>query len=271
MITAGQYATLWNDYFAPIPEIGEMPNYQEFLISEAMLQDYLDIFRGVNTRGNAVIRGLLAGIAMPYPHPFFNPDGTPILDEAPCIQYILVAEVRRPNQYQTYFYNLDHNNPTTYLSAARKAWGCPDNLPKRDTLLCLASKGILLLDLFCFAIPLDTNKREHLNFNGATSLFWNNPANPYNLQSRIVSINNLLCENWDLALIAPCKISKYIKDTGFPPIASPTPGIHPGVFNHLHPDGTRCINAGGIPCEWKKIAVAQQGPSANLLRIAFDL
>lgn len=271
MIALVEYTNLWHEYFAPIPGIGVMPNYQEFLISEAMLQDYLDIFRGINTRENADVRGLLAGIAMPYPNPFFNPNGIPILDLIPCIQYILVAEARPGLGAQTYIYDIGHNNPTAYLNAPRIAWDCPNHQPKRDTLLCLASKGLLLLDLFCFATPLKPKKRVNLNHNGSTSSFWNNPDNPYNLQARIVSINHLLYKKWDLALVAPCKISKHIKDAGFPPIAPPTPGIHPAVFNDLHPHRNRCINPAGIVCNWKKIAVAQQGPSAELLGIAFDL
>jgi hypothetical protein len=193
MLNENQYNELWNDHFAPIIPAGTiMPPYIEYAIRERMFQDYLDIFRGENTR--------VEGYGMPYLHPFFNPDGTPKLKEKPCIKYIMIGECAAPlnpiipvlgncaipngDTNNTYFYNILHLGFTQYLNAPRLAFGCPDYGPcpenKIETLLCLASKGVLLIDLFPFAI----------NYNGLAI------PNPLVLQlfnEKINFINEELC------------------------------------------------------------------------------
>jgi hypothetical protein len=81
-MTRKQFIDHWNRDFAPLTnEI--MPSYDEFIISERMLEDYLDIFRGFNSRdGN---------IDMPYNHPFFDAEGNPLLSTKPTIKYILIG------------------------------------------------------------------------------------------------------------------------------------------------------------------------------------
>lgn len=279
MLTNIEYDDLWNRHFAPIVPAGTiMPPYIEYTIRERMFQDYLDIFRGENTR--------VEGYGMPYPHPFFNPDGTPKLKTKPCIKYIMIGECAAPlkpiipalgncailhgDNNNTYFYNILHLKNTPYLNAPRLAFGCPDYRPcpenKINTLLCLASKGVLLIDLFPFAIPFSPI-RPVLNGIGITLSYWNNPGNPFNLQSRILAISFLLCKNWDLCMIAPNKISEFIVDpiNGFPELAIVPPGLHIGNFRDILPDVTR-------PNDWKKIAVTKAGsPSAHLITLAFDL
>lgn len=261
MLTQTQYQELWQQWFANAVAGIEIPSYADFLQAEGMVQDYLDIFRGINTRNH---RGNQDNYD--YPHPYFDEDNNPLEQTPPCIKYILVAEAR-PFNTETYFYNIDHNNPTNYFSATRNAFDCQGPPNKAQTLLCLASKGVLLLDLFCFALPYTTNIRHNLNHNGATRSFWDDTKNPYSIHNRIHSIQDLLCNDWDLALVAPCVISRHIKDAGFPPIAAIPRGIHPTVFNDRHVNPNRCADG----TNWKKIAMGQQAPGTTLIQNAFDL
>jgi hypothetical protein len=263
-----------------------MPNYIGFAISERMLQDYLDIFRGYNTRPD--------NLAMPYDHPFFDENGNPLLQETPCIEFILVGEARPPendaeendcggDRANTYFYNKTHigifktingreyYNPSPWLNAPRLNWVCPLFQPcpnnKVHTLLCLASQGVLLLDLFPFPIPYGPI-RQPLNDEGVTRSFWDDPANPYSLSNRIIAIQHLLCNNWDLCLIAPPTISAHIVNpiNGFLPLAVVPAGSHPINFRNILPDPTRCALAN----QWRKVAVSSAGfPTSHLINVAF--
>jgi len=282
-MTREEFENQWNRDFAEITALsGEpMPSYDEYTISERMLDDYTDIFRGYNSRdGN---------IKMPYDHPFFDENGKPLLKEKPCIRYILVGEARPPqkkpiynncqgDESNTYFYNVIHIGcivykggrqkriPTPWLNAPRLNWGCPPFKPcpinKVQTLLCLASKGVLLLDLFPYAISYSTKLRKILNKNGTTRSFWDDKTNPYNLQDRIQKIGNLLCNKWDLSLVAPCYISRHI--INFPPIAVNPAGIHPAQFKTLTPNASRCK----LGADYRKVAVSSAGaPTRNLINI----
>jgi hypothetical protein len=260
------------------PLAGEqMPSYDQFRICERMLEDYLDIFRGFNSREG--------DMEMPYAHPFFDEKGNPLLKEKPCVKYILVGEARpKPNvpRYNTctptpgdennsYFYDIRHVNLTPWLNAPRLNWGCPPYTPcptnKIDTLLCLASKGVLLLDLFPFAI-IYGGIRNLLNTGGVTRFYWDDLANPYSLSNRITAIQGLFCNEWDLSLVAPCIISGHIINpiNAFPAIAAIPAGIHPVQFRTLMPDPTRCPLGG----DYRKVAVSAAGsPTQNLINISF--
>jgi hypothetical protein len=278
-MTRTEFENQWNRDFAGLPSLaGElMPDYSDFAISERMLEDYLDIFRGYNTREG--------DLAMPYDHPFFDENGNPLLKEKPCIRYILVAEARpKPNiplfnscipiagdENNSYFYDIRHVNLTPWLNAPRLNWGCPPYTPcptnKVQTLLCLASNGVLLLDIFPFAIPYGTI-RPLLNGGGITRNYWDNPANIYSLSNRITAIQGLLCEDWDLSLVAPCIISGHIINpiNAFPPIAAIPIGLHPAQFRTLLPEATRCP----LGADWRKVAVSAAGsPTQNLINISF--
>jgi hypothetical protein len=279
-MTKTEYDRHWNSDFGPLTS-ETSPSYDEFRISDRMLEDYLDIFRGFNTREN--------GLEMPYPHPFFNPiGGEPLLVEKPSIRYILVGEARpRPSQpdynnclpyagdeNNSYFYDVRHiQQQQPHLSAARLNWVCPEFLPcpsnKIRTLLCLASKGVLLLDLFPFSISYKSDFRKKLNNAGITSSYWNNPINPYNLQDRISNISTLLDSKWDLTMVAPCLISEYIVNliNGFPTLAINPAGLHPATFRTILPEQTRCA----IAQTWRKVAVSNAGfgPTANLINLSF--
>lgn len=278
-MTRTEFENQWNQDFDGLAPLAgkQMPSYDEFSISERMLEDYLDIFRGYNTREG--------DIEMPYSHPFFDENGNSLLKEKPCIRYILVAEARpKPNApsynncipipgdtNNSYFYDIRHVMLTPWLNAPRLNWGCPPFTPcptnKIETLLCLASKGVLLLDIFPFAITYGPIRRL-LNDGGITRFFWDNPANPYSLSNRITAIQGLLCNDWDLSLVAPCIISGHIINpvNAFPPIAAIPVGIHPIQFRTLMPDPTRCP----LGSDWRKVAVSAAGaPTQNLINISF--
>lgn len=287
-MTRTEFNDQWLRDFAPLTNEA-MPSYDEYKISERMLEDYLDIFRGYNSREGENI--------MPYPHPFFDSNGKPLLEKKPCIRYILIGEARPPqncpdlndcggDRANTYFYNIKHigkivtrngreyRTPTPWLNAPRLNWGCPPFQPcpsnKVQTLLCLASNGVLLLDLFQYAIKYTSALRKALNDRGTTRQYWDDPLNPYNLQDRIRRISNLLCNDWDLTMVAPCKISEHIvnPDNGFPTLAIIPAGIHPLTFRMILPDNTRCISC-NYGHQWKKIAVSQQAPTSRLIGISF--
>lgn len=279
-MTRNEYENLWNGTFGTLNDNRAMPDYNEFRISERMLEDYLDIFRGINTRQGDLV--------MPYPHPYFDEFGNPLLKEKPCIKYVLVAEARpqmKPSVWNdcggdkanTYFYDITHVGNTGYLNSPRISWCCPklNSCPvnKAQTLMCLASKGVLLLDLFPFAVSIDSKDRHALNAGHFTRSFWDNALNIYNIQARLNNISTLLCKDWDLAMVAPCIISMWVVNpiNGFPTLTVVrNPGQHPATFRDVLVDSKRCSRTKGVR-HWKKIAVAQQGPSSHLLKSAFDL
>ena len=279
MMSKKQFDDLWGNSIESLRPKITIPDYNDYLIREGMLEDYLDIFRGHSTRDRE------GSIKMPYPHPFFNADGTPKLVKTPCIKYILVGEAPprlntsiynnctpiAGDTNNTYIYDIRHVGQTPWVSAPRIAFGarpyrpCPQN--KIECLLDLASKGVLLLDLFSFAIDFTTDIRLSLNAAGITLNFWNNLLNPYNLQERINTLGPLLCNDWDLSFVAPYTISEFIVNpaNGFPPLTIVPPGLHPANFRLLMPDPTRC---GGSP--FKKVCISRAGfPSAHLIRISF--
>jgi hypothetical protein len=117
-----------------------------------------------------------------------------------CIKYVMIGECAAPlkpvipvnnnciipggDLNNTFFYNILHLMNTPYMNAPRLAFNCPDYMPcpenKIETLLCLASKGVLLIDLFPFAIDYNNlNIDEQL----ILELF----------NSKINYINNVLC------------------------------------------------------------------------------
>jgi hypothetical protein len=76
-MTRTEFNDQWIRDFAPLTTEA-MPSYDEFKISERMLEDYLDIFRGYNSREGDNL--------MPYPHPFFDENGNSLLKVKPCIK-----------------------------------------------------------------------------------------------------------------------------------------------------------------------------------------
>lgn len=123
-----------------------MPPYADYLSRENFLEDYLDIFRGRDTRA---LRGL------PGPHPFHAQLSDPGF-VAPKITYILIGEAAN-SLSPTFFYNPAHLRPTNWLRSPLEAFGLGRPYPKMpaakiEALFALAMEGFLLLDLYPFAV-----------------------------------------------------------------------------------------------------------------------
>jgi len=214
MLNAADFTTLWTSTFPGLP----MPPtaWNEYVERENMYQDYLDIFRGWNSRANRVIRSFVPA-AWYYPHPFFDATGKPLLEQTPCVKYVLVAEA--PPTASTFFYNITHLGSTQYYTAPLTAFGIASTLKvprdKENGLLALAKKGVVLLDIFPFAIKYTTKHRNNLNNGSFTRAFWTGGV--YNMNSRLhADILPFKCKNIDeilVCLIAPPIISHYIADS----------------------------------------------------------
>jgi len=215
------------DSFATITGIAipAHAEHAEYVIHENMFEDYLDIFRGMNTRGNPHIRPEVPPDWY-YDHPFFNADGTSILVNKPCIKYILIGEAC-PEFGANYFYNLHELGNPGYLRAAYNSeyngvgpaipWTPLHNpINKLNKLLDLASRGVLLIDLFPVALTYNPAIRHDLNTAGITDYFFNDIHNLFSLTNRInnIDIHGLCCEDFNdrtnSVFVAPTLISYHL-------------------------------------------------------------
>lgn len=209
MLTEEHYTALWRN---PAPHgFGQshaMPSYHEYCIRENQIQDYLDIFRGRNTRAD---REFNDG-EHPY-QKYLNPENPP------CIKYIMIGEAAPPlnptnDSENSYFYNVLHTGNTDYFNAPCNAFGIVGTT-KIEKLAALAQKGVLLLDLFPFAVSYSTAFRNHLCDRNVVRFFWECESNPYSIKNRIKEIikSKLLCKvDVKLAFIAPPIISYCIAE-----------------------------------------------------------
>lgn len=175
MLTREEYEDLWNSHFTSVgirktSKEDDNPNtcptdYCNYLIREHMFEDYLDIFRGRDTRA---IRHIQLCEEWYYPHPYF--ENNVCLIDTPALKYIMIGEAA-PSKSGTYFYDINQINNTAWLSAPLKAffnagmttvpYMKPTNsLEKRDLLLELAKQGYLLIDLFPFAINYNNIRKK---------------------------------------------------------------------------------------------------------------
>jgi hypothetical protein len=189
MLTKKQFDVLFGEFKKALPK-GTIPDYNEYVESENMFEDYLDIFRGINTR---MERSGSSNIKWYYDHPFFNGDKLK-LEKKPCIRYVMIGEARpKPNEpvinncggdeNNTYFYNVTNVKNTRWLSEPCRAFNplltrpsCPNQ--KAALLLDLASKGYVLIDLFPFAITFTSSIRKRMNDLGITNFFYSNYLDP---------------------------------------------------------------------------------------------
>lgn len=163
--TYQQYIALWNQYVGPHTAL-PMPPYQDYLDRENFFQDYLDIFRGQDTRA-------ARGLAGPHPFGVYL-----LLAPPPAINYILIGEAAH-HQNPTFVYNPNHTGHTNWLGAPLEAFGCGGSYPTNQTekiksLFELAMKGFLLFDLYPFAIDYSKKiKKKSLRSQINYLPFWN--------------------------------------------------------------------------------------------------
>jgi hypothetical protein len=240
MLTANQYQNLWNIYFQGLPQVGQVPPYCEYLDRAHMYEDYVDIFRGVNTRS---IRPIQPCNGWYYDHPFFDQAGNPKVAPSPGIKYIMIGEAA-PGVSKTYFYNINHLNHTAWLSAPVQAFNIPLATPpaaplaKERILIALAKEGYLLIDIFPFAISYSTEMREALNGNGASTFFFIN--NVINSLNGLVGLYN---RNPIMAFSGPQTVHHFlvhnIDFNNLRNLVTPfgVPGQRMGIFDYPNSNG----------------------------------
>lgn len=234
-LTLGQYTALWHnpppagfDQGAahPIfPGLPPLPAYDDYVIRENQLEDYLDIFRGFDTRAGRGVPPIIPAV-WDYPHPFFPPPGVagfvpPPGAPNPTIKYILIAEAAKPVGANTYFYNVNHLHRSPYFTAPKDAFNfpagyIPAGIPKAHVLWLLAQQGVLLLDLYPFAIGYTPLIRRALNNREVSAHFWGTPGPvlaPETIGARInalMGMGLLDPEGVKLAFMAPPILSHFL-------------------------------------------------------------
>lgn len=202
ILTKDEYENLWNSHFSGLKGVN-MPTHAEYCARENALEDYLDIFRGTDTRSK---RGVNTKEDHPYEALFKNN-----LE----IKYVLIAEAA-PSTGKYIYTTADGPYITSVLRAIAK------NVPEKtiDRKLELANHGILILDLFPFAIDYNTDIRNALNNNNkVTDSFFNGTnfngtKNIYSIVKRLKNIKRsgvrFNLANPSSAFIAPGVISHYL-------------------------------------------------------------
>lgn len=239
MLTKEKYQELWDDHLKKLAK-QEMPPYDAYLEREKLFEEYL---KDITSSGKK-------------------------------IKYILVAEAC-PDGGVNYFYDINAINGQTYLNRAYNAIyrGAGPAIPWRtlkspndkiNKLLDLASRGVILLDLFPFALDYSILRKKLLG-NGITKHFWDGDI--YSIKTQITALCPYLDIEWDLCLIAPPTVSCHIVGAydaiDITPCAS---GIHDNTtFKSL-------LNNRKRGCDHKKVASDTSGnPNTQLIKVAFDL
>ena len=148
------------------------------------------------------------------------------LDQKRCIKYIMIGEAAPANMAYYFYYILNLQKEKTlnvhkktkeiikdykgYVSAPFLAFFGGDakscnNMDKKDILLKFANKGVILLDIFHFAIDYDTI-RDHLNKTGVTKFYFKELMHEINL----FNIKHKCKEDVKGVFVAPPKISHYL-------------------------------------------------------------
>ncbi len=244
MLTEDQYNSLWKKHFSQFNNL-EMPSFQEYLKREEFFETYLKTIKGSE------------------------------------VQYIFVAEAapfhdKSKTEVGAYFYNYQNVEglATPYFRAPCKAFRVEYENPLTTeraitALQELAKKGVILLDLFPFAISIDSTLRKKIAGLGILKHFWD--ENDYSIKTQIKDLcsnhNISLHEKWDLCLIAPPLVSCHLIGAyDHLNVAPFTNGLHNNAtFNSILPNVLR-------GCDHKKVAVDTSGhPNTTLIKEAFDL
>jgi hypothetical protein len=236
MLTEEKYSGLWKTHFANIIK-QTMPSYNDYVVRHNFFNRYLKSFGGKKVR------------------------------------YILIAEAAPGNGAYFYNYELPCGLITPYFKQVVKAFDLNHELKLTKenalkTLTDLTQKGILLLDLFPFALTFTTTHRNNLIRNGALKEFWD--GDDYSIKTQIIDLcksNNITLDpEWDLCLIAPPVISTEIVENYNALDVKPcTNGNHNQItFKAIFPHELR-------RSKYKKVGVSNAGyPNAALIKLAFD-
>jgi hypothetical protein len=204
MLTREEYEDLWKTHFTGVgirktskedDNPNDCPNdYCDYLIREHMFEDYLDIFRGRDTRA---IRHIQLCEEWYYPHPYF--ENNVCLIDTPALKYIMIGEAapalldktkkrisiseRNKIKVGTYFYDIEQLEKTSWLSTpinafynaklSKISYAKPNTKDDKKKLLVeLAIQGYLLIDLFPFSLKYTGTIRKNLNTTGASVFFY---------------------------------------------------------------------------------------------------
>jgi len=180
ILTFVQFQNLWIQHFnAYIANANLHQLYQSYLARENHLEDYIDIFRGQDTRLQRQQNAIL-------PHRFQN-----IINNGYAINYILVAEAA-PHGVN-YIYS---NGSGSYITAPLHAFLVNNvrNLNAINRLEMLAEHGVIILDLFPFNLQFNLNQgalRNQLIQNNTTLDYLMGLNNIYSVINRVnYLINN---------------------------------------------------------------------------------
>ncbi len=111
---------------------------------------------------------------------------------------------------------MNHLDRSPYFTAPREAFGIPPDMPKPQVLWLLAQQGVLLLDLYPFAIDYTSDFRAALNAGGVSEHFWGTPGPvlaPETIGARINAIRGMGLldpEGVKLAFMAPPKLCHFL-------------------------------------------------------------
>jgi hypothetical protein len=273
MFTNSEYDKLWNDHFHTLG-IPKVDTYDDYVVRECYFQDYLDLFRGYNSRSKRILSDDKT-LPCHGEHTYFKDstennaadclwdilrddiikeiDSNKIQKEnsklrvrlgekkLPKIEYILIGEAPAkqaksekdlkdseqeqlgkhkkyplPYNCNTYFYNPNQYKPTNYFSAPFKALvgkksKHDKSSEKKKELIELANEGVLLLDLFPFALDYDKIRDKVIEAMHPT-YFWH-----LSFDSMMVKLRHLrpyMSNGVMGCLIAPPKLS-YSLANGF--------------------------------------------------------
>jgi hypothetical protein len=213
ILSSHQFSALWSEFFSKfLPYQNLYTLYRTYCTRENHLEDYLDIFRGEDTRQRR-------NQNIETPHPFAG-----ILHNGYSVRYILIAEAAPPGT--NYIYK---DASGEYIKAALKAFEVQnlDILKTPQKLEALAQNGILILDLFPFNLDYNLliagagiRLREILIDKNITLDFLVNTDVIYSIINRVntlrCQINNFLNHNYiNTAFMATPIINNYLGALNF--------------------------------------------------------
>lgn len=237
MLTKKEFEDLWERFFLKITSVS-MPYYSDYEKLFKCYEEYLKQFSEIPVR------------------------------------YVLIAEAAPKNGDYVYNCSFPSGLNTPYFKEVIKAFDINfesmlDEANVKKAFSNLAAKGVLILDLFPFAISYTTLLRKKLIKSGVVKEFWDGSV--YSIKKQIQDLCKKykieLHHDWDLCVIAPPTIGKAIVAKYSALVVTPCiSGIHNNTtFHALHPHPLR-------NSDWKKVAASKSGfPNATLIKIAFDL
>lgn len=235
ILSPHKFGQLWREHFEIFLPNENLNNlYQSYLRRENNLENYLDIFRGIDTRQKR-------NQDLTAPHKFER-----IILKGYSIKYILIAEAAPPGS--NYIYADARGD---YILGSLKAFNVQNLgiLSPIEKLEELAKNGILILDLFPFNLDFNLTirgsamtLREILIAKNLTSDFLISTNVIYSIINRVNSlrceINNFLNhEAINTAFMATPKINNYLgalNFSGFFDLSKSPIKIQKGLnsFNH---------------------------------------